>query len=103
MFTALPVCSTTSLNIIQMLTFHFSHSSDVDRLPLVSSAIIQVAQNVDEPWPVEVIGHDGKAYNITMEPGDMVLYESHTILHGRPYPCTYSYVIILHISIISYF
>ena len=89
--TALPVCSTTSLNItfylcIQMLTFYISHSTDVDRLPLVSSAIIQVAQNVDEPWPVEVIGHDGKAYNITMEPGHMVLYESHTILHGRPYP-----------------
>ena len=81
----------SSLNItfylcMQMLTFHFSLFTDVDRLPLVSSAIIQVAQNVDEPWPVEVIGHDGKAYNITMEPGDMVLYESHTILHGRPYP-----------------
>ena len=66
--------------------FYTLHFTDVDRLPLVSSAIIQVAQDVDEPWPVEVIGHDGKAYNITMEPGDMVLYESHTILHGRPYP-----------------
>eukprot|EP00605_Chrysophyceae_sp_TOSAG23-4_P000532 GSChrysophyteH1.ASY1.ANO1.601.1 assembled CDS len=42
--------------------------------------------DIDEPWPVEVIGHDGKAYNVTMEPGDMVLYESHTVLHGRPFP-----------------
>jgi len=41
----------------------------VDRLPLVSSAIVNVAQDVDEPWPLEVIGHDGKAYNVTMEPG----------------------------------
>lgn len=41
----------------------------VDRLPLVSSAIINVDQDVDEPWPLEVIGHDGKAYNVTMEPG----------------------------------
>lgn len=48
-------------------------STHVDRLPLVSSAIINVAQDVDEPWPLEVYGHDGKAFNVTMEPGDMVL------------------------------
>jgi len=58
----------------------------VDRLPLVSSAIINVAQDVDEPWPLEVIGHDGRAQNVTMEPGDMVLYESHSVIHGRPFP-----------------
>jgi prolyl 4-hydroxylase len=58
----------------------------VDRLPLVSSAIINVAQDLDEPWPLEVIGHDGKATNVTMEAGDMVLYESHSIIHGRPFP-----------------
>jgi prolyl 4-hydroxylase len=58
----------------------------VDRLPLISSAIINVAQDVDEPWPLEVIGHDGIARNITMEPGDLVLYESHSVMHGRPYP-----------------
>lgn len=61
-------------------------ATHVDRLPLVSSAIINVAQDVDEPWPLEVIGHDGKAFNVTMEPGDMVLYESHSVLHGRPFP-----------------
>uniref|UniRef100_A0A7S4MFC3 Fe2OG dioxygenase domain-containing protein n=1 Tax=Odontella aurita TaxID=265563 RepID=A0A7S4MFC3_9STRA len=57
----------------------------VDRLPLVSSAIINVDQDLDEPWPIEVIGHDGRAHNVTMEPGDMVLYESHSIIHGRPF------------------
>ncbi|KAL7556161.1 hypothetical protein ACA910_006268 [Epithemia clementina (nom. ined.)] len=61
-------------------------ATHVDRLPLVSSAIINVDQDVDEPWPLEVIGHDGKAHNVTMLPGDMVLYESHSILHGRPFP-----------------
>jgi len=61
-------------------------ASHVDRLPLVSSAIINVAQDVDEDWPIEVIGHDGKAHNVTMAPGDMVLYESHSVLHGRPFP-----------------
>ena len=58
----------------------------MDRLPLVSSCIIQVAQDLDEPWPVEVYSHDGKAHNVTMVPGDMTLYESHTVLHGRPFP-----------------
>lgn len=57
-------------------------ATHVDRLPLVSSAIINVASDVDEPWPLEVIGHNGKATNVTMEPGDMVLYESHSVLHG---------------------
>jgi len=58
----------------------------VDRLPLVSSAIINVDQDVDEPWYLEVYDHDGVAHNISMEPGDMVLYESHSIIHGRPFP-----------------
>jgi prolyl 4-hydroxylase len=35
--------------------------------------------------PLEVIGHDGVAVNVTMLPGDMVLYESHSIIHGRPF------------------
>lgn len=42
----------------------------VDRLPLVSSAIVNVDQDVDEPWPLEVIGHDGKAHNVSMEAGE---------------------------------
>ena len=40
---------------------------------------------MDEPWPLEVIGHDGKAHNVTMEPGDLVLYESHSVLHGKSF------------------
>jgi prolyl 4-hydroxylase len=66
----------------------------VDRLPLVSSAILHVAHDpthVDEPWILEVIGHDGKARNVTMEAGDMLLYESHSVIHGRPYALKGSY------------
>jgi len=29
-----------------------------------------------------VIGRDGKAVNIMMEPSDMVFYESHSLIHG---------------------
>jgi prolyl 4-hydroxylase len=44
----------------------------VDRLPLVTSAIINVAQDLNNPWPVEIYDHDGRAENVTMMPGDMV-------------------------------
>lgn len=59
---------------------------DVDRLPYICTATIQVDQDLNEPWPFEIYGRDGLAYNITLEPGDMLLYESHTIIHGRPFP-----------------
>ena len=61
-------------------------SPHVDRLPLVSSGIVNVAQDVDEPWPLEVYDRNGHAINITMEVGDMILYESHSLIHGRPFP-----------------
>ena len=66
-------------------------ATHVDRDPLITSAIINVAQDVDEDWPVEVYDHKGLAHNITMVPGDMVLYESHSVLHGRPFPLKGSY------------
>lgn len=47
-------------------------SPHIDRLPLVTSCIVNVAQDVDEPWPLEVIDRQGNAVNVTMEPGDMV-------------------------------
>ena len=75
----------TSLYGIRVYSNGSVLGSHADRLPLVSSCIIQVDQDVDEPWPIEVISHAGKAYNVTMKPGDMVLYESHTVIHGRPF------------------
>jgi hypothetical protein len=76
----------TSLYGIRVYTEGAILSPHVDRLPLVSSCIVNVAQDVDEPWPLEVIDRQGNAVNVTMEPGDMVLYESHSLIHGRPFP-----------------
>lgn len=36
--------------------------------------------------PFELIGRDGIARNVTLEPGDFVMYESHNIIHGHPFP-----------------
>mmetsp|Transcript_34219 Transcript_34219/g.105118 ORF Transcript_34219/g.105118 Transcript_34219/m.105118 type:complete len:517 (-) Transcript_34219:38-1588(-) len=75
----------TSLYGIRVYYENAILATHVDRLPLVTSAIINVDQDVDEPWPIEVVGHDGIAYNVTLKPGEMALYESHTVLHGRPF------------------
>lgn len=58
-------------------------SPHADRLPLVSSCIVNVAQDVDEPWNLEVIDRFGNSVNVTMEPGDMVLYESGSLIHRK--------------------
>jgi hypothetical protein len=58
----------------------------VDRLPLVASAIINVHQDLDEDWPTEVYDHSGRAHNVTLQPGDMLLFESHSVVHGHPFP-----------------
>jgi len=94
----------TSLYGIRIYHENAILSTHVDRLPLVSSVIINVAQDVDEPWPLEVIGHNGKAKNVTMVPGDMVLYESHSILHGRPFALQGRYManIFIHFEPLGY-
>lgn len=59
----------------------------VDRLPLVVSAMICVAADLDEDWITEVYDHEtGTAHNITLQPGEMLLFESHSVIHGHPFP-----------------
>eukprot|EP01083_Nonionella_stella_P296245 1006458_1 len=60
----------------------------VDRVDThVLSAVLQVAQTgVEQPWPLQVIGFDGKLVDVMLEPGEMILYEGHKLIHGRPYP-----------------
>jgi hypothetical protein len=75
----------TSLYGIRIYTEGAILAPHVDRLPLVSSCIINVAQDVEEDWVLEVYDRHDRAVNVTMEPGDMVLYESGSLLHGRPF------------------
>ena len=58
----------------------------VDAEPFVISAVIRVAEeDMDEPWIIEMIGHDRKAYNVSLEVGEMLLYEGASVIHGRPF------------------
>ncbi len=50
----------------------------------VVSAIINVDQEVDEDWPLLIQDHQGNEHKLIMKPGEMVLYESAKLLHGRP-------------------
>ena len=50
----------------------------------VVSAIINVGQSVTEDWPLVILDHHGVERSIVMQPGDLLLYESAKLVHGRP-------------------
>ncbi len=52
----------------------------------VVSAIINVDQEVEKEWPLLILDHDDNEHSVLMEAGDMLLYESAKLLHGRPEP-----------------
>ena len=52
----------------------------------VISAIIHLDDASDKPWNLCIEDHHFRPHNVTMEYGDIVLYESTTCLHGRPEP-----------------
>lgn len=53
----------------------------------VISAILHVGHDEDsEPWPLVIEGFDGATNEVTLESGDMLLYESSKAAHGRPKP-----------------
>jgi hypothetical protein len=47
---------------------------------------VNVAQDTEEDWLLEILDHEGTLHHVSMSPGDMVLYESAKALHGRPKP-----------------
>lgn len=50
----------------------------------VVSAIINVDQDVDQDWPLVILDHEDNEHQVIMQKGDMLLYESAKLLHGRP-------------------
>ncbi|RYH20962.1 hypothetical protein EON65_21910 [archaeon] len=57
---------------------------------------MMVAQEAEEDWPLEVYDRQGRAHNVTMQPGDVLLYESHSLLHGRPFSLRGNYYVRSH-------
>jgi len=52
----------------------------------VASCILNIAQDVDEPWPLLIEDHAYRRHLVYLEPGEMVFYEGARLLHGRPQP-----------------
>ena len=52
----------------------------------IISGIINVDQDVEEPYALQIVNHQGVEHNITMDPGEIVLYEGATCSHGRRIP-----------------
>jgi hypothetical protein len=61
--------------------------SHVDRVQTHAvSAIVNVAQAVSRPWPLQIYSHAGAASRVELQPGDVLLYESAACVHGREEP-----------------
>lgn len=58
-----------------------------DRLEThIISAIINIAQNVDEDWPLVIEDNAYRVHHILLKPGEVVFYEGGRLLHYRPIP-----------------
>ncbi|KAL3801833.1 hypothetical protein HJC23_001229 [Cyclotella cryptica] len=78
--------SPSALYGIRVWSNHAVVPPHLDAEPLVITAVINVAETLTNPWIMEMIGHDGRAYNVTLLPGEMLLYEGASVIHGRPFP-----------------
>mmetsp|Transcript_904 Transcript_904/g.2169 ORF Transcript_904/g.2169 Transcript_904/m.2169 type:complete len:437 (+) Transcript_904:42-1352(+) len=77
----------TSTFGIRVYRRHAMLINHVDRYDThIASAVMQVGQSVDENggWPLEVHSESGDAYEVYLQPGELVLYEGGKLKHGRP-------------------
>lgn len=66
--------------------------SHVDRYQThIISAIINVDQKVNEPWPLQIYDDYGILHEVFLEPGEMLMYESSRLVHGREKPLNGDY------------
>jgi hypothetical protein len=52
----------------------------------VISSIVHIAHKYDnnsEPWPIQIEDHQGTLHSVSLQPGEMLFYESAKCLHGR--------------------
>ena len=52
----------------------------------IVSVILNIAQDVDEDWPLHIEDHFFRRHSVTLSPGEMLFYEGGNLAHGRPAP-----------------
>ena len=54
-----------------------SSSGHLDHMQThVVSAILNINQNVDEEWPLQIFDHDGQLHHVLLQPGEMLKINS---------------------------
>tara|TARA_R100000081_G_C4771415_1_gene145790 strand:- start:150 stop:923 length:774 start_codon:yes stop_codon:yes gene_type:complete len=71
----------------------------------IISSIINIDQDVESKWPLQIYGYDNKLHNVFLEPGDILYYEGAKLLHGRTQPLNGKYFVnlFLHYRPIEWF
>ena len=59
------------------------HVGEVESGHIIGS-ILQAAQDTPVPWGLHLVDHGGQEKVVQTFPGDMVLFESASVIHGRP-------------------
>ena len=52
----------------------------------VISVIMNIAQEVEEEWPLYIKDHENREHTILLKAGEMLWYESARLVHGRQKP-----------------
>ena len=70
------------IRVYQPRSYLYNHV-DRARTHIVSSTIC-VDRRLNSPWPLYIEDHDGKAHEVSIEPGEMVFFEGARLKHGPP-------------------
>ncbi len=52
----------------------------------IIGVILNIDQKVEEPWHLQIKDHENKLHELILDTGEMLLYESATLEHGRVNP-----------------
>ena len=52
----------------------------------IIGVIINIDQDVETDWPLEIEDHSKKKHEVILAPGEIIFYESANLDHGRPSP-----------------
>lgn len=61
------------------------------------SATICVDHRLDRPWPLHLVDIEGRAHQVSLEPGEMLFFEGARLEHGRPFPLDGDYFANLYV------
>lgn len=70
----------------------------------VISSIVNIDQDDNHDWPLQIYGYDNKVHEVFLKPGEILLYEGSKLLHGRilPYKGTHFVNLFLHYRPVEY-